>query len=209
MLLGWVTASIIGTRLMLKVGHRTLGLVGMTSLTMGALLMSQASVNTGQTLLMVFVSLMGVGMGLSIPSFLIAVQTSVERRHLGAATSTVQFSRSIGGTLGVSVMGAALTLRLTSELRAAGQDVGIIQQVLNPLPGAEVVIAESVRLAMTNAINLVFTIAFVAALLGLAAVFLAPRQKLTDSPSRTAQTQEGGFSASQPTSTEAHPASAD
>jgi hypothetical protein len=148
-------------------------------------------------------------MGLSIPSFLIAVQTSVERRHLGAATSTVQFSRSIGGTLGVSVMGAALTLRLTSELRAAGQDVGIIQQVLNPLPGAEVVIAESVRLAMTNAINLVFTIAFVAALLGLAAVFLAPRQKLTDSPSRTAQTQEGGFGASQPTTTEAHPASAD
>ena len=180
MLLGWVTASIIGARLMLIVGYRTLGLIGMTSLSLGTFLMSQASLSTSQTMLMVFVALMGIGMGLSIPSLLIAVQSSVERRHLGAATSTVQFSRSIGGTLGVSVMGAALTLRLTSGLQAAGQDVSIIQQLLNPAPGSQVVIAENARLAMANSINLVFMIAFTAALLGLAAIFLAPRHTLTD-----------------------------
>lgn len=70
---------------------------------------------SSQVMMMVFVTIMGVGMGLSIPSFLVAVQTSVERRNLGTATSTLQFSRSMGGTLGVSVMGAALSMRLASN----------------------------------------------------------------------------------------------
>lgn len=180
MLLGWVTASVIGTRLMLKVGYWRLGLIGMTSLSLGTFLMSQASINVSQTLLMGFVALMGIGMGLSIPSFLIAVQSSVERRHLGAATSTVQFSRTIGGTLGVSVMGAVLTLRLTAGLRAAGQDVSIIQQLLNPTPGSQLAIAEAARLVMADSVNLVFIIAFMAALLGLITIFFAPRRNLTD-----------------------------
>src|SRR5687767_12281001 len=111
MLLGWVTASIIGTRMMLTVGYRKLGLVGTAVFSVGAFLMSTAGMNTSQLSLMIFVALMGIGMGLSIPSFLIAVQTSVKRRQLGTATSTLQFSRSIGGTLGVSVMGAALSAR--------------------------------------------------------------------------------------------------
>lgn len=197
MLLGWVTASIIGARLMLKVGYWRLGLIGMTSLSLGTFLMSQASVTVSQTLLMVFVALMGIGMGLSIPSLLIAVQSSVERRHLGAATATVQFSRTIGGTLGVSVMGAALALRLTSGLRAAGQDVSIIQQLLNPAPGSQLAIAESARLAMANSINLVFTIAFIAALLGLVAIFFAPRRKLTDFARRGAASEGGEPDAAQ------------
>jgi hypothetical protein len=57
------------------------------------------------------------------PAFLIAVQTSVERRYLGTATSTMQFSRSIGGTLGVSVMGAALSTRAAANLLASGLDL--------------------------------------------------------------------------------------
>src|ERR1041385_7007709 len=116
MLLGWVTGSIIGTRLLLTIGYRKLGLMGTATFTVGAFLLSTAGMDSSQITLMLFVALMGIGMGLSIPAFLIAVQTSVERRQLGTATSTLQFSRSIGGTLGVSVMGAALSARLASHL---------------------------------------------------------------------------------------------
>jgi EmrB/QacA subfamily drug resistance transporter len=116
MLLGWVMASIVGTRLLLKVGYRRLAITGTSLLTIGAFLMSRADADISRSMLMVFVSLMGMGMGFSIPPFLIAVQTNVERRQLGTATSTMQFSRSIGGTLGVSVMGAALSARLASNL---------------------------------------------------------------------------------------------
>jgi Na+/melibiose symporter-like transporter len=104
MLLGWVTASIIGMRLLMRVGYRILGLAGTTILVAGTFLMTTIGAGSSQALMMVYVALMGVGMGLSIPSFLVAIQTSVDRRYLGTATSTLQFSRSIGGTLGVSVM---------------------------------------------------------------------------------------------------------
>jgi EmrB/QacA subfamily drug resistance transporter len=176
LLLGWVTASIIGTRLMLVVGYRRLGLIGTAALTVGSFLTSLAGMNTSQTSLMVFVTLMGIGMGLSIPSYLIAVQTSVSRRQLGTATSTLQFSRSIGGTLGVSVMGAALSARLA----ASRLNPDLIRQLLDPLPGTQVVIAEGARAAMADAIHLVFIIAFVAAALAMVTVFFTPRRELTD-----------------------------
>jgi len=180
MLLGWVTASIIGTRLMLTIGYRKLGLIGTASFTVGAFLMSQAGMSTSQTSLMIFVAFMGIGMGLSVPSFLIAVQTSVQRRQLGTATSTLQFSRSIGGTLGVSVMGAALSARLASNLVASRLDPELVRQLLDPLPGSQVVIAEGARVAMADAIHLVFVIAFVAAALAMVTVFFTPRKELTE-----------------------------
>jgi EmrB/QacA subfamily drug resistance transporter len=180
MLLGWVTASIIGTRLLLRVGYRRLGMIGTASLTVGSFLMSQAGMNTSQVTLMVFVALMGIGMGLSIPAFLIAVQTSVRRRQLGTATSTLQFSRSIGGTLGVSVMGAALSARLASNLIASGLDLDLVRQLLDPLPGSEVIIAEGARIAMADAIHLVFVIAFFAAALAMITVLFTPHKELTE-----------------------------
>jgi EmrB/QacA subfamily drug resistance transporter len=180
MLLGWVTASIIGTRLLLKIGYRKLGMLGTAALVVGSFLMSRAGMNTSQLSLMIFVALMGIGMGLSIPSFLIAVQTSVQRRQLGTATSMLQFSRSMGGTLGVSVMGAALSTRLTSNLLGAGLDLELVRQLLDPLPGSEVVIAEGARAAMADAIHLVFLIAFVAAALAMVAVLFTPSKELTE-----------------------------
>jgi MFS family permease len=180
LLLGWVTASIIGTRLMLNIGYRRLGLIGTASFTIGAFLMSQAGMNTSQVSLMAFCTLMGIGMGLSVPSYLIAVQTSVNRRQLGTATSTLQFSRSIGGTLGVSVMGAALSARLAANLAESSLNPELVQQLLNPLPGSEVVIAQGARAAMADAIHLVFVIAFAAAALAMVTVFFTPRKELTD-----------------------------
>src|SRR5512133_3856418 len=67
MLLGWVAASIIGTRLLLVIGYRTLGVIGTACLAIGSFLMAQAGMETSRVSLMVFVALMGIGMGLSIP----------------------------------------------------------------------------------------------------------------------------------------------
>lgn len=180
MLLGWVMASIVGTRLLLRVGFRRLAILGTSLLVVGSFLMSRADENTSQVLLMSFVTLMGIGMGFSIPPFLIAVQTTVERRYLGTATSTMQFSRSIGGTIGVSVMGAALSARLISNLNASGLDLDLVAQLLNPLPGDEAIINEAARVAVANAIEIVFVIAFITAFLGLVATLFAPRQELKD-----------------------------
>ena len=176
-----MAASIIGTRLLLKFGYYKLAVTGTSLLVVGAFLLSRVGAETSQPWIMTFVTLMGIGMGLSIPPFLIAVQTTVERRFLGTATSTIQFSRSMGGTLGVSIMGAALGARLASNLSASGLDLELISQLLNPLPGSEAVIDSSLRFAVADAINLVFVIAFVAAALAfLTVLFYTPRVDLKE-----------------------------
>jgi EmrB/QacA subfamily drug resistance transporter len=183
LLMGWVFASIIGARILLKVGYRTLTIFGTSMLVIGAFFMSRIGADSSQSLMMVFAALMGIGMGFSIPPFLIAVQTTVERRHLGTATSTMQFSRSIGGTIGVSVMGAALSMRLASNLSASGLNPELVSQLLEPSSNAQAVLDEGLRFAVANAINLVFLIAFVSAVIALVAVFFAPHIHLTDKPS--------------------------
>ncbi len=179
MMLSWVVASIVSSRLLLRVNYRTLALVGMVLLTLGALLMSFAGESSSRAGVMFDLGLMGAGMGLSIPAFLIAIQSTVERRALGSATSMLQFSRSIGGTVGVAVAGAVLSLRVAAELRGRGgaADLSALNGLLAGGEGAAaapVVVDAAVRTALAHGIAAVFALAFVAALLGLIATLFAP-----------------------------------
>ena len=179
MLMSWVIASIIGSRLLLRVDYRTLALAGMVLLSLGALVMTFVDQETRRRTVMAALALMGTGMGLSVPAFLIAVQSTVQRSSLGTATSTLQFSRSIGGTLGTAVMGAVLSARLLAGIKAGGEavDAASLNQLLagTENAGGQVVISETVRTALSSGISGVFWIALAAALLGLAATALAPR----------------------------------
>jgi Na+/melibiose symporter-like transporter len=187
MLIAWVCASIVGSRLLLKIGYRTLALIGMLLLTVGAFLMSRISAGTSELNLLVALALMGVGMGLSIPAFLIAVQSTVARRVLGTATSTLQFSRSIGGVLGVSVMGLALSVNLAANLRAAGLDPASVSvnSLLDPVAqSANTALDASLRVALANATQGIFVLALGAAVIGLAATAFAPRGRIAQLAAR-------------------------
>lgn len=179
MMLGWVVASVVGGRLLLRMGYRTVALTGMVLLTLGSFLVSQSGTDATRLEIMVYLTMMGVGMGLSVPSFLIAVQSSVSKRNMGTATSTLQFSRSMGGTLGVSVMGAYLTLRLTEALMAAGLDPNVVS-LNSMIEGGEAAAAVTgpMRDAMAVAIEGVFVLAFIAAALGLIATAFAPAGRI-------------------------------
>jgi EmrB/QacA subfamily drug resistance transporter len=58
---------------------------------------------------------LGLGLGLLLQNLVLVLQNSVPSRHLGAATSSAQFFRNTGGTIGVSVMGAILAAGLPPE----------------------------------------------------------------------------------------------
>ncbi|MGQ0570306.1 MAG: MDR family MFS transporter [Armatimonadota bacterium] len=190
LMLGWVAASITGSRLMLRIGFRILAVTGMTCLAVGTLLMSQIGVQIGQHALMAYLALMGVGMGLSVPSLMIAVQTAVSRRDLGTATSTLQFSRSIGGALGVSVMGVVLGLRIAATLRAAGVDPSTVSlnRLVDPLArmSAAAGLDGTLRAALADGVRGVFVVAFIAAALGLAVTVMAPGGRLSHIAARRA-----------------------
>jgi MFS family permease len=181
MMLGWVFASIVGSRLLLRVPYRTLAVAGMVLLTVGSAVLLLPIGPGGTLQLLIPTALMGIGMGLSIPSFLIAVQSSVERSVLGAATSTLQFSRSLGGTFGVSVMGAALAAGLASGLRAAGLDPASVSLngLIDPLQKESApALDTALRSALASGMQAVFLIALVAAALGLAVTWMAPRVRI-------------------------------
>ena len=94
-------------------------------------------------------------MGLTMLSLLLALQNSVPRDHLGIATSVAQFSRSIGGTIGVSIMGAIVA----ASLPAGG---------------------ESDPAAMAEALHRAFLSGAVFVLFALATAFRIPATELAD-----------------------------
>ena len=182
MSLSWTLASIFGSRLLLTMSYRTLALAGMVMLVVGTFLMTTVGVHSSMISVMVYTGLMGMGMGLSIPAFLIAVQSTVRREELGVATSTIQFSRSIGGAVGVSVLGVFLSARLSERLQAAGIAPGSIslESLLDPIARTSAAVEGPLRSALGIAIANMFIIALAAALAGLAAVFFTPRGVLVD-----------------------------
>jgi EmrB/QacA subfamily drug resistance transporter len=188
MILGWVTASILGGRIVLRVNYRIMVIAGTGLLTLGTFMLSQVSESTSQFALTVYLTMMGVGMGLSIPVFLIAVQTSVSRQGLGTATSTLQFSRSIGGAMGTNVMGLVFSLALASALLAAGMDPATVsvESLLDPPPGdtSAAALANSLSGLLAGAMRSTFFVGFIAALLGLVSVLFTPGGQITQLKSR-------------------------
>jgi len=112
--LGWVAMSIISARLALRFGYRVLVVSGMAFLAVAFLLLARWAPGLTQAVAMRDALVGGIGMGLTFVPMLIAVQSAVPRADLGAATSMTQFFRTIGGAVGLSVMGAVMIRRLAA-----------------------------------------------------------------------------------------------
>lgn len=119
LMLSWVTMSVVGGRLLLRIGYRTITIVGFVVLTVGFVLLAMFGRGMPQYRLYLDLILIGAGLGLTMLTLLIAVQQAVDRNQLGIATSLNQFSRAIGGAFGVAIMGAVLTAGLATHLQKA------------------------------------------------------------------------------------------
>ena len=193
LMLSWVTMSFVGGRLLLKIGYRTITMVGFVVMTSGFILLSTFQRETAHVWLYFYLVLIGAGLGLTMLTLLIAVQQAVDRTQLGIATSLNQFSRAIGGAFGVAVMGAVLTAGLSNQLHqaAAGQNsVLTVEQASgfasNPNalidPGAKAALPPAILAtlqdAMTAAIHPVFWVGAVVCVLALFASFMLPKRRI-------------------------------
>jgi MFS family permease len=59
---------------------------------------------------------MGLGMGMMMQNLVLAVQNTVDVSQIGASSASVAFFRSLGGAVGVSVLGAVLATRVKDLL---------------------------------------------------------------------------------------------
>jgi hypothetical protein len=118
MMLGVVAGGVISGQALSRLGghYRLQGLTGLAIMAAGVFLLARMTANTSYGQAIANIVLMGVGLGVTFPVYTLVVQNTVPYRVLGVATSSIQFFRSLGGTLGLAVLGSVMTNRFAAEL---------------------------------------------------------------------------------------------
>ncbi|WP_426753373.1 MDR family MFS transporter [Myxococcus sp. Y35] len=116
MIVGWPLAALVAGRLLLKTGFRPLIVGGLGLTVIGTSLMALLLGPQAPKLLPeVAMGLFGIGMGFASTALLIAVQTSVGWELRGVATASNMFFRTIGGAIGVGLMGGVMVSQLLKD----------------------------------------------------------------------------------------------
>jgi len=120
MMLGLVAGSIISGQLLSRAGghYRILGMVGLLIMALGMFLLSRMSAETSNARAITNIVVLGFGLGITMPLYIIAVQNAIPYSVLGAATSSAAFFRSIGGAFGLTIFGSVMNNRFASEFMA-------------------------------------------------------------------------------------------
>lgn len=116
--LGVIAGSFASGQLLARTGGhiRIQGMVGIVIMTAGMALLSRMDMETPYIAAVVSIALTGFGLGVTIPLYTIAVQNAVPYNLLGVATSLTIFFRTIGGSVGLAMLGAVMSNRFTAEL---------------------------------------------------------------------------------------------
>lgn len=207
MMLGMVVASAIAGQVTSRTGrYRVLVLAGSAVLVGGMFMLSTFSPDTTWTMAIAAMIIVGFGMGASMPILGLAMQNALPYRLLGVASSSSQFFRQIGGTLGVAVFGTLVTTRLHENLQrdippdvraqTPPQLLGALEEpqvLLSPraldrleaafgqLPGGPALFDAAIgamRSSLSDAVTLVFLIGAFVAIAALAMSFFLPEAPL-------------------------------
>ncbi|CAL9606647.1 Multidrug resistance protein 3 [Streptomyces sp. enrichment culture] len=126
MILGLLVSSTVAGQVISRTGKWKKYLVaGAVVMTVGLGLLSTIDADTHFALLSLFMAVLGAGVGMLMQNLVLAAQNDVPAAELGAATSVLSFFRSMGGTIGTSVLGAILANRVADEMAEGLKDAGI------------------------------------------------------------------------------------
>ncbi|WP_079127140.1 MDR family MFS transporter [Streptomyces sp. TP-A0874] len=121
MMIASMVVSLAGGLIISKTGHyRPLLIVGSVLITAGLGLMATMGLDTTKGTTSLYMVLLGAGMGCMMQTTMLIAQNDVPMRDLGAATGAATFLRSMGGSLGVSILGAIYSRTLLDKMDSAG-----------------------------------------------------------------------------------------
>lgn len=147
--LSWSISVAVAAKVVVRLGFRRTAVVGSLFIATGVLCLGIGSARPAVTLGPFFeggrlafkitepiflagMVVIGIGMGPASLSCILSVQNEVKWGRRGVATGAVTFFRTMGGALGVGVLGASLSWLLAARL-AASQAVGVdIAAALRP-----------------------------------------------------------------------------
>ena len=194
--LGWSVGSLVLGQVSNRLGIKRAAITGALFLIVGCLLTLAFNVNTTMVACFFVFQLAGLGMGFVTLATLVVVQNSVNMEDLGVATSSNQFARTLGGTVGVGICGGFMTSRLSGAIDTLTKK-GLMNHVADSVmagsgksfeallqPEFQSQLAESARTAIQGAIagsvSIVFWITLIAAFLCLVFCVLLPGTKKSE-----------------------------
>ena len=137
MMLGIVFGAAISGQILSRTGgyFRIQGLVGVALMAVGVFLFSTLDSTSDYPRAVSYIILLGFGLGSTFPTFTIAVQNFSPPSAIGAATSFIQFLRTFGGLVGLSLLGSLMSHRFVANLDRAVENsaVPISNDVLDEL----------------------------------------------------------------------------
>ncbi|AYF27774.1 MULTISPECIES: MDR family MFS transporter [Micromonospora] len=178
MMAGVLISSIVAGRMITATGKIKPYIVfGSVVLVIGFAMLGTIDHETSLVFVGLAMFIVGVGVGMTMQNLVLAVQNTVALKDIGAASASVAFFRSLGGTIGVSVLGAVLarrvTDRITHDLAAAGIPTsgggGGSTLNLDALPEP---VRQIVRAAYGDATGHIFLISAAIAVVGIVAALL-------------------------------------
>ncbi len=188
MIAGVLISSVVIGQVISRTGKwKRYMVTGSILLTIGLALMGTIRYDTSFLLVFVYMFVMGAGVGMVMQNLVLIVQNAVDPRQIGTASASVAFFRSLGGTIGVSAMGAVLGGRIKDlvldGLRGLGVDPsqaggigsGTIPD-LSTLPAPFRTLIES---AYGEAVGDVFLLAAPLAVISIVAIALLPNLPLS------------------------------
>ena len=113
-----ITAAIMGQVLARWGRYRIIAVVGLAVMAGGMFLMSRMDVTSTNAIATRNMIVVGIGLGATMPIFILVVQNALPYRMLGVSTAAIQFFRSVGGTMGVAIMGSLVNSSFSAELTA-------------------------------------------------------------------------------------------
>ncbi|HEY8534193.1 MAG TPA: MFS transporter [Micromonospora sp.] len=176
---GVLISSIIAGRMISRSGRvKPYIVAGSFVLVVGFVVLGLIDHATPLLLVSLGMVLVGVGVGMTMQNLVLVVQNSVPLRDVGAASSTIAFFRSLGGTIGISVLGAVLARRVVAriqhDLAAAGVPVSASNQASGSLDLASLpdFVQEIVRRAYADVTGDILLLSAVIAVVGVVAAAL-------------------------------------
>lgn len=132
LMLALLITSVVSGQIVARTGkYKALTIAGVVLVTVGMFLFSQMGVDTTSGRLIFNMIIAGVGLGVTLPTFNIVMQSAFGQDKMGVVTASTQLFRSIGGSAGVALFGGILNSNLVSHFGALKSDpfVAISEQV--------------------------------------------------------------------------------
>ncbi len=187
LLLAWPIAATISGRIAIRYGYRITAVVGMLLATIGVAMATLFNAQTSLLFIIVAMVFIGTGLGFASSVFILSVQNAVPWNMRGVATATTQFFRTMGGTVGVAIMGTILNAQMATRFApiyaqfasAASRlpkNIAPANVLLTPELRASLPLAFLTQLqnALSQSLFWVYGLMFVLALIGLGVMFLLP-----------------------------------